>query len=380
MPDWNQRVREALHGIDFYDPQEHTEPQGERHRYLIFQTQPSSYILKITLEALAGAPLERRDKKLWVADLVYRRRLWQLDDWKGSSWTLHGPPGAETDQRCLLKKLTAAARIVERQIDADAREKVRAGKFALANQFMRLYSFYHCLRRDAETLLTLTMSEEAPRQLETVETSGGSTITAFEMTAFNDYFAKWRRADAAAAGAVIFFFGIMEILFDASFAFGERRGLTYQQFRRKKWRERFAFIMDVTARPASDTYAKLLRVQERYRNVFTHAIPTFIIAHPQLGWIPAETRQIVEPQMNPIYAFNADAIRETFALFDAAMALFDQHDATWAASMYAKTLLPIPLEPHRVAGITKHATSRNEFEQEIARRIESMDYYINGGF
>ena len=65
----------------------------------------------------------------------------------------------------------------------------------------------------------------------------------------------------------MFFFGIMEILFDAAFAFGDRKGLTYHDFRRgKKWKERFAFVMDVNVPPASEIYVKLLRVQERYRN------------------------------------------------------------------------------------------------------------------
>jgi hypothetical protein len=35
------------------------------------------------------------------------------------------------------------------------------------------------------------------------------------------YLSNWRRADAAAATAVILFFGLLEIVFDAFFVFAE---------------------------------------------------------------------------------------------------------------------------------------------------------------
>jgi hypothetical protein len=200
------------------------------------------------------------------------------------------------------------------------------------------------------------------------------------MTAVNDYWAKWRQADAAAAGAVIFFFGLMEVLFDACFAFGDRRGITYFKFRGRHWKERFRFVMDVTCSPATEVYEKLLRVQQRYRNVFTHALPTFFVLNERLGWIPREAEHLTEPRMNPMFAFDPDEVRSTFALFDAAMSLFENHDTTWAATMYAKTPLPIPLASERVAVLLKHVTSRDAFENEIDRRLGFLDAVANGEF
>jgi len=377
MPDWKQKLRDALYGIEFYDAALHPHAAGELHRYLIFQQEPTTYLLKLALEAVLGTRLPQRDKKLWVADLVFRGRLWQIDDWKGASWTLYGPPRAETDKEQLLRKLAAAARIVERVMDTEA--GVRAGEFALLNQFMRIANYYSYLRQDAEALLTLTIGDEPPRELGITHTPGGGTVIAQEMTAVNNYWEKWQRADAAAAGAVIFFFGLMEIFFDACFALGDRKGINYQEFHRKDWGERFKFVMDVSTKPAADIYANLLQVKDRYRNVFAHASPTFMVLHPLLGWIPAERQRLNEPQMNPMFAFDAKEIQATFALFDQAMQLFEQHDKTWAATLYAKTPLAIPLEPQQVASLMKHATSPETFQQEIDRRIEWMDYYINGG-
>jgi hypothetical protein len=61
------------------------------------------------------------------------------------------------------------------------------------------------------------------------------------------------------------------------------------------------------------------------------------------------------------------------------MAGFGVATEAWAATRYAKTPLAIPLEPQKVASLMKHATSPENFEQEIDRRIEWMDYYLNGG-
>ena len=128
MPDWKKRVLGALHGIEFHDASLQNQSTQALHRYLIRQRDPSTYVLKVALEVLRGTALPQPDKKEWIVDLVFRERLW-----KAASWTLHGPVDADADQRLVVRKLTCAARIVQRQLDAAAKEKVRNGEFLLAN-------------------------------------------------------------------------------------------------------------------------------------------------------------------------------------------------------------------------------------------------------
>jgi hypothetical protein len=114
--------------------------------------------------------------------------------------------------------------------------------------------------------------------------------------------------------------------------------------------------------------------------VFTHALPAIVVPHPQLGLISAETRQIHEPIMPQVaFNFDSDEIRTTFRLFDQAIQLFESNEKTWAAARFVRSPLPIPLDPTKIAAIVKHAGSPEDFEKEIDRRIEWLDYYANGG-
>ena len=105
----------------------------------------------------------------------------------------------------------------------------------------------------------------------------------------NKYFEEWRKADAAAATAVILFFGRMEIIFDAIFVFGERRGLTYRQFRNLDWKERFRFVVEVTPSPAKEAYEEMGRIQARHRNILSHGTPAVLVPHALLGFRPRQT-------------------------------------------------------------------------------------------
>jgi hypothetical protein len=380
MPNWVRSLRSALNGIELFNSEKHHQFSSVKlSRHLAFQTQPTGYLLQLALEAVIGKKLPSRDKKLWVAILVFKDRIWQLSDWKGASWTLDGPPDSEADRIVLVRKLTKAAGIAERKIDAESEGMVQTGQFAIVNQFIRIGTYYHYLRNDAEKLLTLKVGEEPSKIISTGQTEGGGTIVVEEVTAMNNFMANWQRAEASAVGAIIFFFGLMEVLFDACFAFGDRQGLTFQEFRRKEWKERFKLVMDIKKLEASKIYNDLLGVQVRYRHVFTHALPTIVVPHPQLGWISAETRQLHEPRMQQLFTFNSEEIRTTFRLFDQAIQLFEGNEKTWAAARFVSSPLPIPLDPVKIAALVKHAGSREDFEKEIDRRIEWLDYYANGG-
>lgn len=379
MPASLKKLHEALYGVEFFDPQQHSELSQQLVRHLEFQQLPASYLLGVALEDFAGQKLPRGDKKAWQALLVFKGSLWHLYDWKNSSWTLNGPPDSDSVREALVKKLRSAARLIQRRLESKAKSKIRNGDFAIANQFGRLESYYWHLRREAEKLLSLSLTAEPPEPI-LMDSLPDSAIRMLDTSAINDYFKKWREADAAAAGAVMLFFGLMEVLFDACFAFGDRKGLTYSEFRSKDWKERFRFVIDVTTPSGEKIYCDLMRVQKRFRNVFAHALPTRFVFDDRLGcWIPENVDELTEPRMNLLYAFDKEDVSSTFAVFDAAISFFDNNEATWAATMYAKSPLPIPLAPARLAPLMKCAESRDMFESEIERRVDALDDFINGG-
>ncbi len=376
MPKSPIKLRNALYGVEWFDPEKHSGLPQQLVRYLNFQQSPPSYILGTALEEFVGQKLPRGDKVAWQALLVFKGALWYLRDWKNSSWILSGTPDSDSLLEELVKKLHRAARSVELRLQTQAKVKIKNGDFAIANQASRLRSYYGRLRGEAEKFLLVSNKFEPPKVDPSIDYSSGPVQ--LDTSGINDYFDKWRMADAAAAGAVMIFFGLMEVLFDACFAFGDRKGLAYSEFRKMSWKDRFKFVVDVNIRSANTIYCDLMLVQKRFRNVFAHALPTLFVFDDRLGWIPENVAELAEPQMNPIYAFDQESIRSTFAIFDRAIDFFENHSSTWAATRYAMTPLPIPLAPERLAGLKEHTASRDKFEREIERRIGLFDAFVNG--
>ena len=132
----------------------------------------------------------------------------------------------------LTEKAQAAAKVAELSLETNSKAKIAAGNFALAHEFWMLESYYWSLRKQAEVMLGLKCEAEPGVPISTFKLPTGGTVTQYEMPGANAYFAK-RRSAKPAAGAVVLFFGMLEFVFDACFAFGNRNGLTYQQFRSK---------------------------------------------------------------------------------------------------------------------------------------------------
>ena len=339
-------------------------------------TSPASYLIGLALEEHFGHRFRRGDKSAWITTIVFDGSVYELNDWKRGAWDMYGPRNEEK-VRLLLRKLSAAAKIVDRDLAEEAQESVEKGDFALAHQSSRLMSYYLIHRENAERLITLKPGDEPPTLVSEHVTEGGSKFTRYLNTAMNKYFEEWRKADAAAATAVILFFGLMEIIFDAFFVFGERRGLTYREFRNLDWKERFRFVVDVTQSPAKEAYEEMGRIQARHRNIISHGAPAVLVPHALLGFIPTEADQLFSPQLNPMYAFDAEDVKTTFETFDRTLDVFKNHPTLWFAFMYVQTPLLLYLDESRVKKITAHTGSREEFEQLIDHRLEMLDRITN---
>jgi len=375
---FQKKILAALHGVKSFDPDKHKDLPQDLTRLLINQEEPVSRFLKLALVELQARKINTGDKIEWKAYIVFKSSVWCIHDWKHASWTLYGPANAETTTKLLLKKLEAAAKAAESSFEARSKAKIVAGDFALAHQFWMLQSYYWSLRKQAEAMLGLKCEPEPGVPVSTFKLPIGGTVTQYDMPCTNDYFAKRRSCEASAAGALVLFFGMLEIVFDACFAFGNRNGLTYQQFRSKIWKERFRLSVNVDTSPAKEIYQELLLVQQRYRNVFSHALPLFMVFHQEIGWMPSDMTQVTELNSNPLFGFKETDLGAMFALFDRARKLFEGDPITWAAMMYVQTPLPIPLAPTAVASLLKHSGSRDEFAAEIDRRIDMYEAYVNG--
>jgi hypothetical protein len=392
---WKRKLSAALTGVEVFSHEKHDAlvekgpaATGDRRADLIAWSKfrderrlvdrcidPSSYLVGLALGQHFEHALRRTDKMAWTTTVVFSGGIYELNDWKRSSWEMYGP---RTEQvMVLIRKISAAATILGGAFHEENKRRIAEGDFALSHQSLRLLLYYLIQREEAERLVTLKPGNEELVKVGERVTEGGSKIERFRNVSMNKYLSDWRRADAAAVAAVILFFGLLEIIFDAFFVFGDRRGLTYQQFRGLDWRERFKFVVDVTKSPAKEAYEEMVRVQRRHRHVVSHGAPLFVVQHRGLGFIPADPLDATSPQTNPLYAFDADEVAATFATFDRTLAVFETHPTLWFAYKYVQTPLLLYLDDKSVQEIVGHSGSAEEFDAEIDRRLEILDRIIN---
>jgi len=369
-----------LHDVEFYDREKHVDVPRDIVRLSTSNSNPASFLLKIALETHNGAPLPAGDKIAWKATLVFGGEMWRLHDWKSSSWTLCGPQSKLELERELRRKLAAACRKVEKRLEKRGKRDVNKGDFAIGHQFSRLHSYYLHLRKDAEAMLVLSVGSEKPVEVSRGTMPTGGKFVAYEDVALNAYLARYRHADSAAAAAILMFFGLTEVLLDASFAFDLKRDIRYRDFRDMPWTERVRKVIDLGNRQAKQLYDSMVELRRRYRHVFAHAVPTLFVDCRETGfWIPHPVSELQESKMNPMWAFQPDEMRRTFSIFDDFMEFFKKSDRTWAATMYAKSGLLIPFDRTRIKGLLKYADTQDSFQQEIDRRVERQDMFTNGG-
>lgn len=241
---WKRKLSAALTGVEEFSHEKHEafvekrpSPTGDGRADLITWSKfrderrlvdrcvdPSSYLVGLALGQHFGHALRRTDKMDWTTTIVFSGGVYELNDWKRNSWEMYGPRTEQT--RVLIRKISAAATILGRALHEENKRRIAEGDFALSHQSSRLLSYYQIQREEAERLVNLKPGNEEFVKVGEHVTEGGSKIERFLNVAMNRYLSDWRRADAAAVAAVILFFGLLEIIFDAFFVFGDRRDLT----------------------------------------------------------------------------------------------------------------------------------------------------------
>src|SRR5262249_33881577 len=115
-----RRLSDALHGVA---------PGGSARREKLIThgrriETPPSYSLRRVLERLPGGPpvFGVGDKSAWVARLSFAGNEWVLEDWRRQSWTLYGPPTAADSAKELLRKIAAAATLLDCEFQRTAKE------------------------------------------------------------------------------------------------------------------------------------------------------------------------------------------------------------------------------------------------------------------
>ncbi|MEZ4475610.1 MAG: hypothetical protein R3F60_33400 [bacterium] len=326
-----KKLAGAMYGVEFSS--EFPSPWAEKRpqnygRY----AQPPSYMVEAVIRQLDGGRVfTGGDKSAWQTGLSFDGHLWCIEDWRRRSWNLWGPPDQEVSAAKLVKKLSAASRIVDGQIFEAGRE-LASGPTRPPKQHHRVRNLYEFFRGHAETTLANIDDFHTNRKL-----GGLEGLAAF----LNARISLDRELEAHTLSAVMFLLRHDRGYAGYCFALGDRGGQTFFEYRKLDWSERFSRFFDTGRGDCQAVYDEVLQVRREHRNVWAHADPVLFVPVEDVGLVPMSYDDLDKPRMNFFTTIDAAEASRIFAAFDRLIGLFDDHDLGWYAREYASSGLPI---------------------------------------
>jgi len=328
---------------------------------------PPSYIVRLVLSISGFNIWGPEEKVTWTAFLQYKKVKFEVRDWKRATWTIEAD---SADKQALdaayelKRKIIRAAEILNDHLVTAFREEVKAGRFFIANTYLKVRNTYEHFKGEY-------MCEEALPQ------SGASFGD--ELTAAAE---RMSRRGHNGCAAVVFYFSAVEALFDVFYAFGNM-DVDYETFKKGPewdWKKRFKHLLPVsTCKELEVIYKRLLRIKRNIRDRVLHgmggeeALRVFV---PRLGLVPISYKQLDSMDGLGWFPLSDEAFRDVPAAFDELDAWLSENQPWANQVLYAESMLAIPLFGRRRDEILQ-AMSEPDFEDWIHSEQVNLDYLLN---
>ena len=358
-------------------------------------TSPPSYLVRMLLCGLAKLNWYSGDKSSWEVPLEFKGVQFLLSDWKRSSWSIFSYSDtcdARNAAKQLESKIASACSLLDSVLHQELRGEVENGQFYLKNSLLLVRKPYEYFREALnEELLELDEIRARPinwnpdpeRDKAMASSSGGVTVTLLSSVSdhFNNEIRVKRAVSHNACAMIAFFLSYTEFLFDVLFAFDEGRSMSYVDFRRLSWAERFKRTLPVSADSAlREIYNRLLAMKRTVRDKVLHGYgdeSTLLVPFGGIGLIPM-TFSVLEDSVAfswfPVQESDANEVLEVCESFDDWV---ESNDQSWYALRFAQYALNIPFEPSAVQRVRGWMSSRDDFEAELVALSERLDYREN---
>jgi hypothetical protein len=365
-----KKIEKSLHGISIPTSLKNQDPfdfkllgSGE--------TRPPSYIIKILLEALFERPLHRgMEKSEWEEVISYKNKIWLISDWKHYAWRISSSKGSLNEAKELAKRLSSSGKIIDTFIRKLAKDVIKKEKYSLNNQFREYRSIYEYYRGLLEDLI-------AKADPDRIVGKPGKKRTEL----VNSHFQSKRHAEYTLISTTIFFFSLTEIIFDAYFSLSDRRNLSFIDFRKLDWAERFKFIFETPFNEnVNKIYQHLIKIRKFYRNIPVHASPEFLLSIEidNIGLIPMSFEDLDAPRLSYGFKFDIEDTKGILTTFDETISLLKNSKATWFAYTYAESELSFHINDEFSEELKGHMKTKRGFKKEIDRRVTLYYAMING--
>jgi hypothetical protein len=335
-----------------------------RNRY----SDPPSYIVKIALVLNFKTKLADGDEKSdWAIPIKYKGEKWVLSDSKRSSWFLEGPADPKDLASEICKKLIAASKILDKMLACEFKELASQDEFYIQNRYFDVDRFYRYYREKAEEVLSLMENSRRP---DNAGNGGGFSLGAV--------FRNFRDLESLTISAIVFFFAKTEAILDSCFALSDRKGLSFEVFRRIDWADRVKHFVKVNSdNELNQTFSELVYIKTHYRNRIVHAAPELLFSIPNIGLVPESFERYSEPHMGLFSRITEESVKRIFEVFDYFETRIESIESTRYGFEYAKSGLAIPLYKKEVQLLRNAMRNLEDFRSLLESRREQQDAFDN---
>jgi hypothetical protein len=350
---------------------------------------PPTYVVFHTLCTLAGFLWHAfPEKSVWQVHVRYRDQLFSIEDWKGGAWFVRGmedSPHCRQLAQEISRKIAAASRFGERELEPHFAAEVARGDFFVINSYFRVRPLYEHFQKEVADLIkerdeTIRSWEEARKsqQPQEKDDSQKSRITFSQIGKELNYLLEWeRRLSHSAISMIVFYFSYTEIIFDIIFALNEKRISSWTDFRKLRWDKRFKEVLPVAMdTELHDIYQKLLELKRTLRDPVVHGYgceEALLIPMTYFGLIPVSYEPYAERFRLPWITAEEKLVSRAKDIFDQFDRWLDCDDKAQFAILYAKSGFPIPFQEKRLGEIRSWMSSRERFEQELIDEADIQD-------
>lgn len=359
-----KKIKAAFFGVE-----PTTWPEDSDFTMYCRETSPPGYMIKMALMFLCGHRLPSgEDKSEWEICLSYKGKNWIVTDWKRYAWKIYGPSNSTDEAKELQAKFRAVAKTLDKAITASAEEDLKNDDISIYNQFNRINSLFYYFLNIAKK----AMNRKIPKPKKTIGVGGVLS------SLLNNHVNKGRDIEFNLITATIYFFALTELVFDSCFALGDRKGISFSEFRHMEWGDRFKFFIS----PAEDKtienlYIDLLDIRTYYRNIPVHASPTYLFMLNGFGLIPSSYERMEDPHISLKLMHEENEQKRIYDTFDGTISLLQSHPTTQFGYLYASSGLPIHIAVEPAQELKQHMTSVEDFEEELGRRNYIQDRFDN---
>ncbi len=338
---------------------------------------PPAYIVAyIFFEILGFKNFGGYEKVWWHTYFRYKGHVFLIRDYKFGSWSIETNDNTGKAKKILsevIGKIRGAAGQADKIIQRKLKEEISKENFFINNVYFKLQSlFHHYLEELENAIANFNEFQEEARQnkigIQKIIDSHKKRIRLENIVSYKAF------------PLIMAFFSFLEFILDVFYAF-ERPQISFFEFRKLSWSERFKKVIDLNKYgKLKRYYERLIIIKRNYRNPLSHGLineSALLVPFPFGGLVPISYEHLSDT-IN--FGFVQITIKSALDLIKIFKGFLQELSNLEPFSFYLKFAeygFPLPINKDEANKIKREMISAESFENYLKDRSMYEDMLIN---